>query len=267
MSKKITDKIKELLTPEDLKVFESAIEKMIDQKVKLREEELKNKYDELAEEYVTKAVQEKLEFEKANLIESYDGKLKNIEKKVITKLSSFLDHVIVEQISDSSIEKLAINEVALPIVEQIKKTFSNNYIDLDTDGSGLLKQESVKVAKLEKELSEAHSRIMESEERLEKSATFLLISEKTAGLTNSQKNRVIKMFKNKKFDEVNESIETFVDMINESSKSSYSSPVKAHKIIDDVIEESDFLKEERPLIKEEKEEFSFAERANKYLDI
>jgi hypothetical protein len=265
MSKKITEKIKEMLTPEDLKVFEAAIEKMIATRVALKEEEIKAKYDELAEEYVSKKVSEELENAKASLIEEYDVKLKSIEQKVVTKLGSFLDHVIVEQISEEAIEKLAINEIAMPIVEQIKKVFGSNYIDLDTDGSGLLKQEQKKVASLEKEISEAHAKIMESEERLEKSATFLLISEKTEGLTKTQKQRVAKMFKNKKFEEVKEGIDTFVEMIKESVESKVK-PNGDKGNIDSIITEEDAIEESKKVINEDKEEFVYAEKANRYLD-
>jgi len=263
MSKKITDKIKEMLTPEDLKVFEAAIEKMIATRVGLKEEEIKAKYDELAEEYVSKKVAEGLEVTKASLIEEYDAKLKNIEQKVVTKLGSFLDHVIVEQISEASIEKLAINEIAMPVVEQIKKVFGSHYIDLDTDGSGLLKQEQKKVVALERELSQAQSKIMESEERLEKSATFLLISEKTAVLTPTQKQRVAKMFKNKRFEEVKEGIDTFVEMVKESAAPKVKSESKG--TIDSIITEDDNLGEDKKTVNEEREEFSFAERANRYM--
>ncbi len=264
MSKKITEKIKEMLTPEDLKVFEAAVEKMVSTRVKLKEEEIKAKYDELAEEYVSKKVNEELETAKASLIEEYDAKLKNIEQKVVTKLGSFLDHVIVEQISEESIEKLAINEIAMPVVEQIRKVFTNNYVELDTDGAGLLKVEQKKVAKLENELSEAHAKIMESEERLEKSATFLLISEKTQGLTGSQKQRVAKMFKNKKFEEVKEGIDTFVEMVKESNTPRPKSGGKG--TLDEIITEEDNIGEEKKVVQEEKQEFSFAEKANRYLD-
>jgi hypothetical protein len=264
MSKKITEKIKDLLSAEDLKVFESAIEKMIQQKVALKEEEIKSKYDELAEEYVSKKLAEESESLKATLVEEYDGKLKNIEKNVVTKLGSFLDHVIVEQISDEAIEKLAINEIAMPVVEGIKKVFSTNYIDLDTDGSGLLKDEKKKVVDLEKQLSDAHEKVMESEERLEKSATFLLISEKTEGLTNTQKNRVTKMFKNKNFGDVKENIDSFVEIVKESAAPA---PKKTDGkgIIDDVISEEDNLPEEKKVIKEGDEDFSFAKQAQRYL--
>lgn len=266
MSKKITDKIKEILTPEDLKIFEQSIEKMLDKRVALKEEEIKAKYDALAEEYVTKKVAEETEKIKATLIEEYDGKLKGIEQKVVTKLGSFLDHVIVEQISEASIEKLAINEIAMPVVEQIKSILTNNFVDIDSDGSGLLKKEQQKSATLEKELSESHAKLMESEERLEKSATFLLISEKTEGLTKTDKQRVAKMFKTKKFEEVKEGIDTFVEMIKESSSVQPKAKTEDKGTIDAIITEDDNIAEVKPVIKEEKEEFNFAEKANKYLD-
>ena len=123
MSKKITDKIKEMLTPEDLKVFEAAIEKMVDTRVKLKEEEIKSKYDELAEEYVSKKVSEELETAKATLIEDYDEKLKNIEQKVVTKLGSFLDHVIVEQTEISNNVDIA----------AYKEAIATNYGGVSTD--------------------------------------------------------------------------------------------------------------------------------------
>jgi len=264
MSKKITEKIKEMLTPEDLKTFEAAVEKMIAQKVALKEEEIKAKYDELADEYVQKKLAEETETLKASLIEEYDSKLKNIEKKVITKLGSFLDHVIVEQITDEAIEKLAINEIAMPVVEGIKKVFASNFVELDSDGSGLLKAEQKKNAELEKQLSDTQEKVMEAEERLEKSATFLLISEKTEGLTGTQKSRVAKMFKNKRFDDVKDNIDTFVEMVKESKAPAKKSDDKG--TLDEIITEEDNIKEEKTVISESGEEMDFATRANRYLD-
>lgn len=267
MSKAISEKIKEMLTPKDLKIFEAAIEKMIEKRVALMEEEIKSKYDELAEEYVCKKVNETIEAEKAKLIESYDGKLKGIEKKVVTKLGSFLDHVITEQISDESIEKLAINEVAYPIVEKIMSVFSENYVEIDTDGDATIKEAQKRVAELENQLSTAQGKIMESEERLEKSATFLLISEKTEGLTKTQKARVLKMFKTKKFEDVEENIDTFVEMIKESVAPK--ATIKEEKgTIDEIISEADSIPEEKTVVAESEETDSvetFATKANRYL--
>ena len=104
---------------------------------------------------------------------------------------------------------------------------------------------------------------MEAEDRLEKSATFLLISEKTKGLTESQIQRVTKMFKNKKFDEVKDAIDEFVTMVKESGTQRVRTESKG--TMDEVITEGDHIEELKAAVNEEKEEFSFANQANRYL--
>jgi hypothetical protein len=263
-NKKITEKIKEMLTPEDFKQLESAIEDLVNKRVALSEEEMKNKYDALAEEYVQKQVKELSESNKASLIEEYDAKLQAIEKKVVTKLGAFLDHVIMEQISDAAIEKLALNEVSAPIIDGIKKLFSKNYIELDTTGSDLLKAEQKKVTKLESDLSNATAKILENEKRLEAAANMLLISEKTEGMVNSQKQRVAKMFKNKPFEETKENIDTFVTMIRESKETV--KPKNEDKgTLSEIISEGDHIPEEKAVMKETDEDMTFAAKANRYL--
>lgn len=265
MSKKITEVIKEKLTPEDFKIFEEAVEKMIERKVSLKEEEIKAKYDELAEEYVSKKVKEETDKNKADLTESYDAKLKNIEKKVVTKLGSFLDVVVNENINDASIEKLAINEVSMPVLEGIKKVFANNYIDLDSDGSALLKAAEKKNKELANKLSETQNKVMESEERLEKAATMLMISEKTRNLTESQKRRVTKMFAKKKFDDVESDIDTFVEMVQESAEPKTN--VSGKGTLDEIITEEDNIQEEKNIINETEENTgSFVDMAQRYLN-
>jgi len=262
MSKKITDKIKEMLTPSDQKVLEDAIQKLIDTRVALREEEMKNKYDELAEEYCKKEVVERVENEKATIIESYDEKLNNLEKKIVSKLDSYLEHVITEQISDETLNKIAVNEVALPLIVNIKKLFSEHYVDLDSEGSELLKKKDADIAELQEKVKEMTKKIVESEERLEKSAAFLLISEKTEGLTPSQKQRVVKMFKSKPFSEIKETIDEFVSMVKESNEPKKVEE-KTSKKIDSVLSEGTAPEDKKEVIKEEKEEIEEKEEQNK----
>lgn len=267
MSKKITDKIKEILTPKDLKIFEDAIESMVQEKVQLAEEELKNKYDKIAEDYVSKKVVEELDGEKAKLVEDYDAKLNALEKKVVTKLDSFLDHVITEQISDENLEKIALNEVALPVIEGIKKVFTENYVELESEGSKLIESATAEKETLEAQLSESIAKNMELEERLEKTASYLLISEKTDGLAETQKKRVVEMFKGKAFDEIKEKIDTFVEMVKETSKTKrVVKETKEHKTVDTVITEDDHIKEEKKTVLTEDDAApSVSEVANNYL--
>lgn len=225
MSKNITQKIRELLTPEDLRVFESAVESMIEEKtqdrlselIQLKEEELKAKYESLAEEYVNLEVDKKLSEEKAKLIESYDKKLSLLEQKVVTKLDAYLDHVISEQISDEMLEQIAINETLQPVVEGIRNVFSNNHLKIDSKAQSTVNSLKESVNELKSELSESIEKRMELENKLEQSAVYLLISEKTNGLKRSDKQRVVEMFKNKDFDEVEQNIDNYLQLIKESN--------------------------------------------------
>lgn len=284
MSKNITKKIREMLTPQDLKIFEGAIESLINDKVKsklndmvsLKEEELKNKYDKLAEEYVQKEIEKRLVSEKASIVKSYDKKLNLLEKRVVSKLDSFLDHVITEQISDKSIEKLAINEVTLPVLDKIKSVFAESNINITSEGKKTIKESTNKISSLESQLSESIQKNMELEERLEKSAVFILMSEKTNGLTNSQKNRVVEMFKDKHFDEVEKKVDSFIELIKEgdTSVSKKKASVIKKKKLNDVIAEGDEIKvapkreKIKKVIKENEETpvNSFANIANSYLE-
>ena len=269
MSKKVTDKIKEILTPKDLKVFEAAVDNMVSERVAMAEEELKSKYDQIAEEYVQKKVVEDLEAEKAKLVEEYDVKLQNLEKKIVTKLDSFLDHVITEQISDEALNKIAINEVAFPVIEGIKKVFNENYLELDSDGSRVVKEAEKMSKDLEEQLSEQISKNMELEERLEKTASYLLISEKTEGLTRTQKSRVVKMFKDKSFDEVKDKIGTFIEMVKETpvkKEEVKESVASKRKTIDSIISEGDHIAQEKLVINETEDvQPTFAGQANRFL--
>jgi hypothetical protein len=265
MSEKITDKIKKLLTPSDLKVFEEAVEKMIATRVNLKEEETKNKYDELAEAYCTKRIAEETEKAKAALIESYDEKLVNLEKKVVNKLDSYIAHVIAEQISDETLEKIAVNETALPLMLKIKALFAEHYVNIDSDGAALLKKEKEKTVEMETKINDLSKKLVEAEERLEKSASFLLISEKTDGLTETQKQRVVKMFKSKNFNEIKENIDEFISMIKESNEKK-TTVEKEDKTIDTVLEnETTVVTEEKKVIVEETNNATLASAAERWI--
>ena len=69
--------------------------------------------------------------------------------------------------------------------------------------------------KTKADLKTALSRGMMLEQRVEKSAVFLLMSEKTHGLKNKDKQRVVDMFKDKKFNEVKSNIDDIINVIKE----------------------------------------------------
>lgn len=228
MSKKITDKIKEILSAEDLKIFEGAIESMINdrvtngvaEKTALLEDEIKSKYDQISEQYVAAKLTEETEKIKASLVASYDKKLAKLEETVVTQLDSFLDKVIVESVSDEMLEKIAINEATYPILEKIRGVLTESGVDLTQKQQPKADEN---VSKLEEQVKNVSAQLSESiaknvvlQERLEKAGVFLLISEKTKGFTDSQTKKVINEFKDSSFEDAESKIDGFVSLIKES---------------------------------------------------
>jgi hypothetical protein len=273
MEKSITQKISETLSPEDMKIFESAMDKKIKEAVALMEEETKKKYDVLAEKYCTKKIEEatttlKTKFdedltsEKAKLIESYDGKLANLEQKLVSRLDAFHEHEVKNLISDEVIEKIAINETYAPIVDKVRKVFADHFVAIDTDGTAQITESQKAVKALEKQLSEAIADKIVLEEKMDKTASYLMISEKTQGLKESQKKRVVNMFKDKKFSETQSKIDSFVDLIKESKETR---PVQEKKpLIDSVTSDDDSIPAAKPVVIEESN--SFLDAANRYME-
>lgn len=278
MSKNITQKIRELLTPEDLKVFESAVDGMIEEKtqaklsdlIALKEEELKTKYEGLAEEYVSKEVDKRVTGETAKLVESYDKKLSLLEQKVITKLDSYLDHVISEQISDEMLEKVAINETLQPVVEGIRAVFSDNHLKLNSKAQATIDSLKSDVDEVKSELSESIEKNIQLETKLEQSAVYLLISEKTNGLKKSDKQKVVEMFKSKDFDEVEKNIDNYLSLIKESESIKTKKPTKKTSVKKKVVNEGvvpevdkePVAKVEEPIV----EEVTMVDVSNRFLD-
>ena len=117
--KNVIAKLQEILTKEDLVILESAIKTLVDEKTKLFEGELKEKYDVIAEDFINQELQTRLVEEVAKINDEYDKKLQLAEEKVTQKLNGFLEYVISEKISEDTFKKMAINETALPIVEAL----------------------------------------------------------------------------------------------------------------------------------------------------
>jgi hypothetical protein len=257
MSKTITEKIKGILEPEDLVKFEGMISSMIKEGVEkkvqeissLQEEELKKKYDTLAEKYIAKELSTLVEEEKAKLVSTYDKKLAILEEKVVSKLDSFLQSVIMEQISDAMIEKVAINETLLPLVNNLKDAFTQHHIELDSEGEKVVRDLTESHMKVDKELSESISKTMELEERLEKAAVFLMISEKTNGLPGTQKKKVIEMFTDKKFNDVEKNIDNYVTLIKEGTVSKKKvQKINESKKVDKVVSSKVGLEEDKKTV-------------------
>jgi len=221
----LNEKIAGVLTPEHQAIFESAVETLVEEKVAERlvesEEALKVKYAEMSEGYVTEQVATKTEELKVTLAEEYSSKLVKLEERLRLSLNTFLERVVAENISDSIIEKMAINEVAHPLVTKIQGLFKESCIAIDPNHQKKIDEAEAKVAKYETMLTEALAGKIDSENRIEKLAVFLTISEKTQGFLPSQKKLVVEEFKNSSFEDVDAKIDTFVKLIKESEENKF----------------------------------------------
>jgi len=248
---KITEKLKDVLSEADLASLESAIKEMVTEEAQRRaeliaEERIK-KVEAIAEEYVQKEITQKT----AELVESYDDKMNVLETKLCKALDTFLDSEISEKISDDLLEKIAINETLRPVVDGIKAIFSENSLELDTEGSKIVKKLQRKLEGAEKDLSESIQEKMTLTEKLEKVAVSNLISEKTDGLTDEQASRVKKMFEDKSFEDVEKSIDGIVDMVISEENSVENTVEDDDSQEEETVAAGDGIEEEKTILKEE----------------
>ena len=227
----IKEKLKGIMTEEEITKFEGSLQTIIieqvEAKVATEIDSIKKKYDSVAEEYCKKTISEGIEAERTKLIAEYDTKVLAIEDKVMKGFDVFLETEILPQISNATIKKIAINEAFAPIVVGVKKVLEENFIAVDSEGSSILGEAKEEIVDLKNQLSESIAEKMTLNERLEKVATYLLISESTNGLNEDQKKRVSDMFKDKPFEEAESKIKGFVEFLCESAIAGAAAPAPA----------------------------------------
>lgn len=213
---KISDILTKLgLKPEDQKLIEESIQTLIDERVLLKEEEMKTSYDTLFEEKIAEEVASQVDEVKTQLVEASEKWQEDYEKEITDQLDGFIDSEIEKNISDEALEKIAINEVALPIVEGIKKLYEDNHIELNADGSAKVKELTGKIERLTDDLNESIDKNIELENILEKAAVKLRIHDACEGLDEVFTEQVKLNFSDKSFSEVDAKIDNFVEMIVE----------------------------------------------------
>lgn len=213
----ITKKLKEILTPEDMKALEEAIQIMVDEKTSkdasLLVEEEKSKLEKASHEYVERAILEETEKLQNQLKEDFEIKKEKLEEEYIEKLDSFLEHEISENISDEVLDNIAINETYKPVVEGIKKIFAEQGLELDSDGSALLKEAHKEILELKSDVDRLLEENLELNNMLEKMSIRDIINDKTEGMLPEQKSRVENMFEGKSFEEIENRIDEFVEIV------------------------------------------------------
>lgn len=289
----VTKKIEEILSADDLKKFEEGVDRMVADRVEkgiaaklpIMEAELKAKYDTISEKYVEQKLKAEVEKKTADLVTENDQKLASLEKKVVSRLGSFLDRVVTDSISDDILERIAVNEVALPVLEKIRGVLAESFITVEADGQKKIDEAVTKSSKIERMLSEAIAKNIALEERLEKSAVFLMISERTQGMLPDQKKQVVETFKACTFNEVDEKIDGFVKLVKEAAEPKSTKkieesvetvvpvpvkkPAPTKKTVDTMIAENDGMPQKKPIVESDDhatQSFSIMDVASTYFD-
>lgn len=213
--KDIIEKLKGVLSESDLAAFQESINSLISEKVALKVEEKVTELEKLADEYCEKQISEQVVARTQQLSEKYESDLESLESNIVEKLDQYLDLEISEKISDDLIKKIALNETYEPIIKGIQDLFESKYVSLDSEGSSLLKDLTMKVESLEDKLATKINENIELNSLCEKAASKSLISEKVADLTGAQRQKVVMFFEGKDFNSIQKNIDSYVDMISE----------------------------------------------------
>lgn len=238
---KVLEKLKDVLNEEDLKKFEEAINKMVSEQVDKRVKyESKLKIDELNEmskKYVDAEVEKKCK----SLEEEKKEELKIFESKMLDTLDKFLENEIEDNISDELINKIAINETCLPIIESIKEIFESKHVNIDSDGHGLLKDAKAEI----EELQEKNNKLVESKIEIstekDKFESQLIINEKCEGLSDVQIEEVKKMFINEGLIAINSKIDDFIEIVIKKESGIDDTKDKLNESKDESKEDKDIL--------------------------
>jgi hypothetical protein len=221
----IVESLKGVLSSDDLDNIKNTITEMVNEKSKIIVEEESLRLEKLADQYCEERVAKELNEAKEGLIEEYDKKMEDLETTIVEKVDRFIDLEISNKISDETFKSIAINETYGPVIEGVMKVFSENYKPLEAVSpekeinaiAKQLKEAKSKIVGLNSRVKELHEEKMELGELTEKAATKLLVKENTEHLTESEKKRVTSFFEGKSFDEVEDKLSDFVEMITEQA--------------------------------------------------
>ncbi len=250
---KIMEKLKEVLSEEDLTSIKDQVSQIINEEAKKRSDVLVEEKTKEIQTATEKFIEEAKEEFKKELTKDYDLKLEQLEERLIADLDQLIDLEIKENISDELLTKIAINETLEPVINGIKKVFTDNHLELDIEGTGIVKKLQEEKTILEKQLSESIAEKMTLNEEkttlsntLEKISVKSFITEKVEGLKDEQKERIVKMFESKSFKEVQDQIEGMIDLVIKEENE-----IKVPEEKQTIVEGDGIKTEKKKIVKEE----------------
>jgi hypothetical protein len=145
-----------------------------------------------------------------------EGELKIFKESLVEKLDKYLDLELEKKIPDTYVEAVAQVSVLQPIVEGFKKVMEENYIKFDEENFGLLKDARSEIISVREELAKTVKESMEMNSQLKEAKRSSKISKVCEGLTDSQRERAVKLLEAYEVDEIAERFNAIRDIIIEN---------------------------------------------------
>lgn len=251
MKKLLSEMLADVVSPEKLNTIEETTNALIEEKVNEKAEQETERLELLSEQYIKEEVEKQVSVIKESLQKDYEEKVSQFESDIIDHADQFLDEEVVNKIPEDVIKEAAEVRVYKPLVEGIKKVFSENGLELNTDGSVIVKEAEEKVKDYEKQLDESKAKNLELIKESNELKAKSLIAEKSAELTPNQKEKFSKLVEGKDLADLQKQIDTLVEIV--TAKEEKSEAIDENEKVE-AVDEKELNINKDDVNKEEKEE-------------
>jgi hypothetical protein len=211
--KELFEKLSGFMSEADIQKLVEAVEGHVSQRLIVEktaiQRDLEEKYSEEYRQKLTEAVAK----EKSLLIAEYDQKLVESEQRMVTTVNEVMESHVREQISDKLLENVAMVEAFAPVISGIKSVLVENGVDFNNSAA----RDEV-ITQLKESQNELMGQVGALTSKLDKTTSYLLMSEKTRSLTDENRKLVFESFKGMPYNEVKSKVDSQVGILAESEK-------------------------------------------------
>jgi hypothetical protein len=222
----ITEKIEQIVEARtdakleiEKELIESEVKEKYDTILAEKTEEFTSKVTSLEETFIAKAEEFRtnLTEETQTTVEEFktekEQEMETFVEGIIEKLDEYLDLEVSKAIPADAIETSAKVAVLEPIVNGFKSVMEENYIRFDEEQFGLLKESREEILNLRGQLAETVEESMALNKKLKNVARDVNISKVCEGLTESQRERAVKLLEGVDASEIESRFSMIRDMV------------------------------------------------------
>ncbi len=179
------------------KIYEKLGLEKLDENV---QKEIKTYLDETIDLKAKEIADSKLDEEKEKLVEEYEQKFEQYKEDMTSKFSNFVDDILEKelQIPDQIKEYARLGEEYQPLIESLTTKIAIDNGKIDEKAKGLLKESKEEIESLRDKVNDMTSKNMELSEDAKEMASHIYLMKKCEGLTESKKEKIVKLLENVK---------------------------------------------------------------------